>query len=74
MFYTGAPQNTTRLPIDAELTSLAHNLMDKENINIENVIIHAPYIVNLANPKNYDFNVSFLKEEIRNRIYSRYVK
>ena len=59
MFYTGAPQNTTRLPIDAELTSLAHNLMDKENINIENVIIHAPYIVNLANPKNYDFNVSF---------------
>lgn len=65
MFYTGAPQNTNRLPIDSELTSLAHNLMDKENINIENVIIHAPYIINLANPKNYDFNVSFLKEEIR---------
>ncbi len=65
MFYTGAPQNTTRLPIDEELTSLAHNLMDKENINIENVIIHAPYIINLANPKNYAFNVSFLKEEIK---------
>lgn len=65
MFYTGAPQNTNRLPIDQELTSLAHNLMNKENINIENVVIHAPYIINLANPKNYDFNVSFLKEEIK---------
>ncbi len=65
MFYTGAPQNTMRLSIDEELTSLAHNLMDKENINIENVVVHAPYIVNLANPKNFDFNVSFLKEEIK---------
>lgn len=65
MFYTGAPQNTSRSPIDKELTSLAHNLMDKENINIENVVIHAPYIINLANPKNYDFNISFLKEEIK---------
>ena len=65
MFYTGAPQNTTRIPIDKDLTVLAHNLMDKENINIENVVIHAPYIINLANPKNFDFNVSFLKEEIK---------
>ncbi len=64
MFYTGAPQNTTRIPIDLELTSLAHNLMKKENINIENVVVHAPYIVNLANPKNKNFNVQFLKEEI----------
>ncbi len=64
MLYTGAPQNTKRIPIDKELTSLAHNLMKKENINIDNVIVHAPYIINLANPKNFDFNVSFLKEEI----------
>ena len=27
MFYTGAPQNTNRLPINDELTELAHNLM-----------------------------------------------
>lgn len=64
MFYTGAPQNTTRMPINPELTLLAHNLMNKENINIENVVVHAPYIINLANDKNKDFNISFLKEEI----------
>ena len=65
MFYTGAPQNTMRYPIDEKLTTLAHNLMEKENINIENVVVHAPYIINLANAKNHDFNVQFLKEEMR---------
>lgn len=64
MFYTGAPQNTARSSIDDNLTSLAHNLMNNENINIDNVIVHAPYIINLANDKNYDFSVNFLKEEI----------
>lgn len=65
MFYTGAPQNTKRTPIDKELTILAHNLMDKENINIDNVVVHAPYIINLANSNNKKFNIEFLKEEIR---------
>jgi deoxyribonuclease-4 len=65
MIYTGAPQNTKRIPIDNELTVLAHNLMDKENININNIVVHAPYIINLANPNNIEFNISFLKEEIR---------
>ena len=65
MFYTGAPQNTARATIDPELTLLAHNLMKKENINSNNVIVHAPYIINLANAKNYDFNVEFLCEEIK---------
>ncbi len=65
MFYTGAPQNTNRIPIDSELTLSAHNLMKEEHINIEDVVVHAPYIINLANPKNMDFNVRFLKEEIK---------
>lgn len=67
MIYTGAPQNTKRSPIDNELTSLAHKLMEKENINIDNIIAHAPYIINLANLTNKDFNITFLKEEI-NRV------
>ena len=67
MFYTGAPQNTNRCDIDDNLTSLAHNLMSNENINISDVIVHAPYIINLANSKNHDFNVDFLKQEI-NRV------
>lgn len=65
MFYTGAPQNTNRSDIDPKLTELAHNLMLNENINIKDVIVHAPYIINLANEKNHEFNVKFLKEEIK---------
>lgn len=65
MFYTGAPQNTNRSPIDLENTKEAHRLLIENNININNLVVHAPYIINLANPKNYDFNVSFLKEEIK---------
>ena len=65
MFYTGAPQNTKRIPIKDELTYKAYELMKEHNMNLENVIIHAPYIVNLGNLENFDFSVSFLKEEVR---------
>ena len=65
MFYTGAPQNTMRVPINKELTNEAIELMNTNGIDINNVVVHAPYIINLANPKNYDFNVSFLKQEIK---------
>ena len=68
MFYTGAPQNTSRAEIDDNLTREAHELMKKNNINPVNVIVHAPYIINLANNgTNYDFAIKFLKEEI-NRV------
>ena len=66
MFYTGAPQNTNRSNIDLNLTSEAHELMENSNIDINNVVVHAPYIINLANNgNNYDFSVEFLKEEIK---------
>ena len=65
MFYTGAPQNTIRVELDDEMTSKALDLMNKNNIDIKNVIVHAPYIINLANSNNFDFNVRFLKEEIK---------
>ena len=65
MFYTGAPQNTMRVPINKELTKEAISLMKENGIDINNVVVHAPYIINLANPKNYDFNVNFLKQEIK---------
>lgn len=64
MFYTGAPQNTSRAPIDEEITSLAHRAMKEEGMEPDKVVVHAPYIINLANPKNLDFSVRFLKEEI----------
>lgn len=64
MFYTGAPQNTNRSNIDSTLTQQALSIMKENNINIKNIVVHAPYIINPANSKNFDFNVRFLKEEI----------
>ncbi len=63
MFYTGAPQNANRLPIDDNLTKEAKDLMLKNNIDINNVIVHAPYIINLASSN--DFAVTFLKQELK---------
>ena len=68
MFYTGAPQNTIRSSIDLELTSLAQKTMKEQNIDINNVVIHAPYIINLANNKDkdkYAFATNFLKQELK---------
>lgn len=65
MFYTGAPQNTSRCDIDDDITNKAKKLMEENNIDINNVVVHAPYIINPANSKNFDFNVSFLKQEIK---------
>ena len=72
MFYTGAPQNTSRYPINDELTYKALELMKEKNIDIRNIVVHAPYIINLANINNFDFNIRFLKEEI-SRVESLFV-
>ena len=67
MFYTGAPQNTFRSTINNELTSKAFDLMKENDIDIDKVIVHAPYIINLANNKEedkYNFSINFLIEEI----------
>lgn len=66
MFYTGAPQNTSRSTIDENLTKEAFELMKENGIEPGNVIVHAPYIINLANDgSSYDFAIKFLKEEIK---------
>ena len=64
MFYTGAPQNTNRMPINDNLLNEAKILLKENNIDINNLVVHAPYIINLANSKNIDFGIRFLKEEI----------
>jgi deoxyribonuclease-4 len=38
MFYTGAPQNTKRETINANLTMQAFNLMKENNIDPKNVV------------------------------------
>ena len=64
MFYTGAPQNTKRGAIRDDLTMKAYKLMKENDIELENVICHAPYIVNLCNDEKFDFSVSFLRQEV----------
>ena len=64
MFYTGAPQNTLRSSINDFKTIEAYELMRENGIDPKNVVVHAPYIINLANPNNFDFSVDFLKQEL----------
>ena len=67
MFYTGAPQNTFRSSINDSLTLEALELMKKEGIDYSKVVVHAPYIINLANSKDvdkYNFSIRFLTEEV----------
>ena len=68
MFYTGAPTNTIRKDIDSDYISKAQQLMKENNIDIENVVCHAPYIVNLGNasdPEKYKFSQEFIKKELK---------
>ena len=68
MFYTGAPQNTIRKSVDDKLLAEAKLYMQENNIDINNVICHAAYIVNLANKEKADawnFAIQFLKEELK---------
>ena len=67
MFYTGAPQNTFRSSIKKEYLEEAKKIMEENNIDINNVICHAPYIINLANnldEHKYEFSKEFLRKEL----------
>ena len=67
MFYTGAPQNTIRSSIDLENVKEAYKLMQDNGIDKNNVIVHAPYIINLANgdESKFNFSCNFLSEELK---------
>ena len=65
MLYTGAPQNTKRKDVSELRIPEAKELM-KEN-GIEEFVVHAPYIINLANtvkPETFDIAVEFLELEL----------
>ncbi len=67
MLYSGAPQNTRRRDVKQLKVEEAHELMKQHNIPLTHMIVHAPYIINLANttnPSTYELATSFLKEEI----------
>ncbi len=49
MLYTGAPQNTKRVPIKDLKIKEAQQLLTENHIPFHHVIVHAPYIINPAN-------------------------
>ncbi|MCH5252562.1 MAG: deoxyribonuclease IV [Lachnospiraceae bacterium] len=65
MVYTGAPQNTRRKDISELNIPAARACMEEHGMH--NFIVHAPYIINLANtikPETYELAVEFLEKEI----------
>ncbi len=65
MLYTGAPQNTRRKDI-SEL-NIEEGWKYASEHGIQEIIVHAPYIINLANtvkPETYELAVEFLEKEI----------
>lgn len=68
MFYTGSNQSTLRFPINKELTEKAHKIMLENGFDKTKCIVHAPFIINLANntdPAKYNFYINFFKEELK---------
>ena len=69
MVYTGAPQNTRRKDISELNIPAAWDLMRESGI--EEFVVHAPYIINLANtvkPETYELAVTFLRTELERTI------
>lgn len=65
MVYTGAPQNTRRKDISELNIEAARELMKEHDM--ANFIVHAPYIINLANtvkPETFELATEFLAKEI----------
>lgn len=65
MIYTGAPQNTRRKPIEELNIMAGREHMAKHGI--EDIVVHAPYIINIGNakkPETFELGVNFLRNEI----------
>lgn len=67
MIYLGAPQNTYRKEYERMNVEKFKDIINTNNININDVIIHAPYIVNLAqgNPEKRQFAIDFITKEMK---------
>ena len=67
MIYTGAPQNSTRTPLEKCKIEEGISLAKQNNMTIDKFICHAPYIINLANPdpEKQKFSQDILINEIK---------
>ncbi|MCM1259703.1 MAG: deoxyribonuclease IV [Prevotella sp.] len=67
MVYLGAPQNTFRKKIEDQNANEAIKLAKTYGIDPTDIIVHAPYIVNLAqsDDEKFEFAVRFLTQELQ---------
>ncbi|WP_025726690.1 deoxyribonuclease IV [Heyndrickxia ginsengihumi] len=65
MIYTGAPQNTRRKKI--EDLNIEAGLAHMKEHGIEEIVVHAPYIINIGNTvksETFELGINFLRSEI----------
>jgi len=68
MFYTGAPQNSIRKPIDELKIAEGKALIAENGIDATKIVVHAPYLINLGNTVNdeiFEMSIRFLTNELR---------
>ena len=68
MFYTGAPQNTFRKPLDELKIQEGRKLLKEHGLDETKLIVHAPYIINAANLNNlelYEMSINTIVSELR---------
>lgn len=67
MIYTGAPQNSFRAPIEELKIEEATKLWLEKGYSMDDIIVHAPYIINLANttkPETFEMGKEVLRNEL----------
>ncbi len=66
MIYTGAPQNTIRKSMDKLKVEEGINLLKENGMSADNIVVHAPYIVNLGSidDTKYEFAIDFISLEV----------
>ena len=68
MFYTGAPQNSYRKPLSELKIEEGRKLLKEQGFNEDNIVVHAPYIINPANknrPDLLELTINMIINELR---------
>ena len=68
MFYTGAPQNSYRKPLNELKIAEGRKLLKEQGFNEDHIVVHAPYIINPANknrPDLLELTINMIINELR---------
>lgn len=68
MFYTGAPQNSYRKPLEELKIEEGRKLLLEAGLDESKLVVHAPYIINAANGKRedlFDLSIKLILNEVK---------